>query len=293
MSSFADLVPPKLWSLPAEVEPSDDLGPKPEFKWIHIDDILVDPRYQRPVADRGRRLIKKIIENFKWHKFQPLVVAPIGGGKYSVPDGQHRLTAAHLHPKVDKVPCYIVDLHILEAHAAVFMALNRDRISLTHTQLFYASVTARDPDALHLKDVISRAGVTIPRYPSPGGLKPRSTVSVTTLYNALKKYGDGPVVPALKSFVDAYPETPNQMRQHPVKGVIMLFVHYRKHPNFSYDRVVETLCNIDLPGEVERAREDRLASGNKMDWLLCQRLVRAYNRTNGKSLPPKEKAINS
>src|SRR6185503_19283784 len=97
-------------------------GPAPMLQWLNIDQLVVDPSYQRPIIGKGRRNVDRIARAFSWSCFAPVVVSPVEGGKFAIIDGQHRTTAAAL-VGFDSVPCQIV-IAALEQQAAAFKAIN-------------------------------------------------------------------------------------------------------------------------------------------------------------------------
>lgn len=58
-------------------DPSPDLGPLPTLDWLPLDALFVDDRYQRQITDDGIALINRIVREFRWSKFHPLLVAPV------------------------------------------------------------------------------------------------------------------------------------------------------------------------------------------------------------------------
>jgi hypothetical protein len=124
-----------------------DPGPPPRVAWLPVDRLEIDRRYQRPVSKDGRGRIGRIAAGFRWALFQPLTVAEDaqdGEPLWWVIDGQHRLEASR-QVGLARLPCYIVDAPSVEAQAAQFVALNRDRAILLPTQLHRAAAAAARP----------------------------------------------------------------------------------------------------------------------------------------------------
>jgi hypothetical protein len=69
-------------------------GAVPMLQWLKIEDLVVDPAYQRPIVGHGRRNVDRIAREFSWSCFAPVVVSPVEGGKFAIIDGQHRTTSA-------------------------------------------------------------------------------------------------------------------------------------------------------------------------------------------------------
>lgn len=202
------------------------LGAPPELRWIDLDDLTVDTRYQRDTgSDRSRAQIKRMASAFTWAKFAPVIVARSASGKkFSVIDGQHRVLAALERGDIEQVPCCIVDAPELVQQAQSFVGLNRDQLRLTPMAEFYALVAAADPFAQRLQAVLDSAGIRIPKYaPMYGLTKPNECQAVGALMAVLKKYGEGALSFALHTIHRAYPEEPGQMRAMYIKTLAAIY----------------------------------------------------------------------
>jgi hypothetical protein len=164
-------------------------GKKPKLAWVAIDKLVVDDAFQREVGDRGRKNIKKIASEFRWTRFEPVVVAPASNGRYSVINGQHRATGAKLRGELE-IPCAIVDADQVE-QAAAFAAINGDVTAMTSLQLFHASLISKSPQSKALQAVCDQAKVKVCRYPVPANaMKKGETLAIGALQACLKAFGD-------------------------------------------------------------------------------------------------------
>jgi len=153
-----------------------DPGEVPVLDWIDKALISVDPLYQRPL-DHNR--VATILKGFYWRSFGALVVVPQADGQYHATDGQHRLEAAKLHPKVQHVPVVIVKADDIQAEAGIFVDINRVRKNVTGLELFFAQLAADDPRAVAVLSLCKQAGIRIPKH--PGDYKPGDSVAVGAL----------------------------------------------------------------------------------------------------------------
>ncbi len=181
----------------AKIERPPSLGRPMKLEWLSIKQLVVDPEYQREITIVGRKNIRKIVEQFNWSMFAPIMVAGVGSNRYAIVDGQHRVTAAALCG-VDKVPCAIIEAMRGE-QAAAFRAINANTTKLHTVQLFHAACAAQDQDSLKVLDVCKRAGIVIPR--SLGVCRPRETFCVATIKKGIEKAGDAVTVLALRAIV--------------------------------------------------------------------------------------------
>jgi hypothetical protein len=77
-------------------QPVSDPGPKPELKWLNVEKLYVDSRYQRNTKSRASETnLDYLKKNFSWSLCGALIVCFVPAEKkYAVLDGQHRLVAA-------------------------------------------------------------------------------------------------------------------------------------------------------------------------------------------------------
>jgi hypothetical protein len=150
-------------------------GAAPHLQWLPIEQLVVDPLYQRDITRSGRAHIRAIAANFNWAYFAPLMVAPVEGGCFAVIDGQHRATAARLIG-IEQVPCAVI-VADRRTQAAAFEAVNAKTSKLQKTQIFHARLEAGDATALAVRSACDDAGVQIVRTASNWTYKPHYTAA--------------------------------------------------------------------------------------------------------------------
>ncbi|WP_207458634.1 DUF6551 family protein [Azospirillum sp. SYSU D00513] len=278
-----------------DLDPAKDLGPMPEFCMLPKDWLFVDAIYQRAMStDASKTLVRKIVEEFSWSRFQPVTVTPIDweAGKFAVVDGQHRAAAALLHPGVTEVPAWVIDAPEARDQARAFVGVNLDRIRMTTMQLFRAQLTASDPDAMQVKAVCERAGIRIAFHLSNSAkqLPPRQTMAVSTIRKLIAKHGERPVFFALSILAEAYAETPNQLRGQVIQAVTMLVLDHGER--IERERLVRVLGETDCESLLEAARQVKKLMGGSTEAGMVAALVSAYDkgRMDQKRLVPQVRA---
>lgn len=136
------------------VEPASQ--PAPQLMWIEIADLVIDDRYQRPLAEGNRAAIRRIAGDFHWSRFSPVLVAPVEGGKYALIDGQHRAHAAALCG-YDRIPA-MVALVAPEEQAIAFIEINTRQIKVRGVTIYRAALSAGEPWAIECRDRVEAAG---------------------------------------------------------------------------------------------------------------------------------------
>lgn len=199
----------------ASLTPPSSLGRAPKLEWIAIRDLVIDPEYQREITDQGRKNVRAIASCFNWSMFAPVVVAPAGGSKFAIVDGQHRTTAAALCG-VDKVPCAIIE-GARAAQAAAFKAINGNVTKLSSMQLHHAAVAAGDARAAAIARVCAAAGVTILRYPKAWNIiGAGETMAPAVIARTIARVGAAVTTLGLTCIVAT--SVPGSLRAHVIMG---------------------------------------------------------------------------
>lgn len=166
-------------------------GRKPTLAWLPIAKLSVDAKYQRDTGSRrSRNLIEKIAADFRWSRFGVVLAVKHASG-WHVIDGQHRVEAARACGNIEQVPAVVLPHATIEAAAADFVAINRDRVTVTPLHIHHAMLAAKDPLAVSIDRVCRAAGVTICRYPIPSDKIERGqTLAVATIGRVVKARGE-------------------------------------------------------------------------------------------------------
>lgn len=128
-----------------------EAGPAPMLQWLEIEKLVIDDRYQRPLAPHNWKSIRAIADQFMWSRFSPVLCAPVAGGKFAIIDGQHRTHAAMLCSHKE-VPCQIVQMDLSE-QASSFKSVNANTTRVSGFHILRAALTAGEQWALDLRKV--------------------------------------------------------------------------------------------------------------------------------------------
>jgi hypothetical protein len=180
---------------------SSEIGTVPEMKLLPVEKLVIDPTYQREVGTHGKKNVRKIVNEFRFSRFEPIVVAPTGDGRFAIINGQHRAMAAKLRG-VKMIPSAIVKADQAE-QAAAFAAINGNVTAISSMQLFHANLAAGDSEAKGLAHVCKQAKVNICRYPVPANLmKPGDTLAAGALSQSYRQYGPNVLMLALRCITE-------------------------------------------------------------------------------------------
>lgn len=207
-------------------KPAIKFGREGELKWLPLAKLRIDPSYQRDVGAAGKRNIKRIVENFSWSLFSPVVVSPRPGGLYAIIDGQHRAIAARENGGIKTVPCLVLETDAA-GEARAFAAINGLATRITSLSLYRARLAARDDSAIKIDRVCKRAGVTIAPY-AYIGLKPGETLAVVTIERMIQKFGETAVETALTLIVRSADGGTGLLRDGIIKALARVLYHHPK-----------------------------------------------------------------
>lgn len=223
-----------------------DPGELPVVDWVPKGLIDVDHQYQRP-EDTARAA--KIASSFSWAKFGAVVLVP-DGDRYKVIDGQHRVSAAKLHPLVDHLPAVIMPaVKGVAAEATSFIGINAERKAVQGLELYHARLAAGDEDARTIANVAAKAGVSVPRY--PGAKNPRETIAVSVLQAIIGRHGAMRARECLETLAKAEvaPITANHL-----KAVEHLMFDDEFAGWLDLDELASTIKTMGAAAETEAAR---------------------------------------
>ncbi|WP_158669944.1 ParB N-terminal domain-containing protein [Bradyrhizobium guangdongense] len=251
--------------------PKPDAGERPELQWLKISKLRIDPRYQREIGRRGADNIVAIVPQFKWAKFTPVVVAPIGEGLFAVIDGQHRATAASARG-FESVPCVIIQVDQAD-QADAFVAINANVTAMSPLQLHAARLAAGSKAAAELTEACEAAGVTICRYPVPANkMQPGETLAVAMLQSALEKYGRDVLVAALSCITRTRRGNPGMIRKAIVQALCAVL---EAEPGWLADRakLIFAMQTFDFAARFTAASAKAIETGEKVSSLLVEAIA--------------------
>lgn len=246
------------------------IGDRPELQWVSVDLIDVDSNYQREVRSA---LVDKILRRFSWAKFGALVLSRKADGRFSVVEGQHRWTAATLHPDIDAVPAVIVSHDDVAGEAASFLAINRDRMAVTSVEQYWAGLTAGDPTAMAISAVLQSAGCDV--VPSQGYYRPNLTNSIGAVKRCIERYGDAATRRALLTIRAAWPNEAQALR-----GVLITALSriIRNNAGLADAELAAVLRPQSIARITAHAEAFRKLSGGSSETAITKAVVELHNK---------------
>lgn len=241
---------------PETCTPAPEIGTPAQLCLLPLSALVVDDRYQRPISGgRGRTHVKRIVETFDWRKFTPVIVTAVGGGLYAIIDGQHRATAAMLHPDIDLVPCMVVEVTPAEA-AQCFAAINGNVTRLSKGQVYRARVAGGDAGAMEIESVCRASGVTILMNKNGGTIRdyaPGESFAIGAIERCLKAHGRTVLVTALKAITETGGGNAGNLRATLIYALCDVLA---RRPSWrdAGAKLLDALDEIDLGDTMDAAR---------------------------------------
>lgn len=203
-----------------------DIGRPPELAWVPVDNLDVDPAYQRTLeAPRSRKLIDKIAAEFNWRKFGALIVTPASDNRYWIIDGQHRTHGARQRGDIAYLPAIVHKGLDQTEQALAFLGANRDRVAMSAQALYHALLLAKDPEAQIIAKICNFERITITRHNiSAAKFRARETGAVPMLRRILSKHGEAHLARTVNILVSTWGDVPGALQSGLFMAVSM-FLH--------------------------------------------------------------------
>lgn len=200
---------------------------KPKFEWVEPSKLYVEEEYQRAIAERSVKMIRKIVSGWDWAHIKPPVCVRDRAGRLVVIDGQHTAIAAVSHGAVGKIPIMVIEAKTVADRARAFVSQNKDRLALTPLHLHFAAVAAGDEIAVAVESACKRSGAMILKYPKGqnGTYKIGETFGIGVVTQIVRNRGETHCVRALKVLIDAK-RAP--MPAHEIAAVSLLLTEHGK-----------------------------------------------------------------
>lgn len=189
------------------ITPAPIVGKPPTIEWVNPRDLFIEESYQRDVGENGTALIRRIVQEFSWHKFKTPICfrAPEFDGAIVVVDGQHTSIGCATREEIEIIPVAVYESATEAERAAAFVAHNRDKVALTMQAIFKADIAPGDQFAVAANRACEAAGAKILTQainlslPRPVG----ETMAVGTIRSIVKKFGEEHLTRTMRVLVAA------------------------------------------------------------------------------------------
>lgn len=214
--------------------------------------ILFIDTYQRNVREN---LVKKIAKNIDVVKLGCIVVSLRKNGSYAVVDGQHRLQAMRL-AGYEKALCIVFKDIKKPEEAKKFIGFNKDRASMTATQIFWAEIESEDPRALLILRIAESEGFEITRgvFGKSGHNTSDTIISaVGSLKTIYIRTGEIGLQRTMYFVSKVWKDDSKRVQGSIMLGISIFLAKHAKNPKFSIKRAIEKINDVSIATVLKRS----------------------------------------
>lgn len=253
---------------------------KGALRVVRLDDLSVDPSYQRDVKAKHVR----IVADFNEEALGVPLVGERGDGTKWIVDGLQRITALRKLGRRD-VRAEVFASRGAEHEAQVFKLVNMNRTKLNPFEEFRALLTAHDEQAWLIKEAVEREGFRI--VPSKAtGRNPEHGASglscINTLRNATARFGIESVTFALRTVKAAWSGDPLAVYNVMVGG---LCVFFHRHDGAVDDERLIPRLQMSTPQKIMYTAQNMAIGNMKRDEQVADVVEKLYRRRYGARRP--------
>ena len=233
-----------------------DSVPPPDYTLQNIpkDMLWIDHEYQR--NEISLKNVNRIASMWSWHCVGAITVGRRVDGTLVVIEGQHRVLAAMKRVEIKELPCLVFNVNSLEEEAAIFLAVNTIRKTVSALDQHRAGHVANDPLRTKVQAMLDDLGISIIK-------NPRGSTQTAAIGNILHQYkvqGEDALYGALT--IAKAIEFPNGIPGNIIRGLAVVAKRNPGKIGFIAER-----CAIYPAGTFEasmRRRKELLGKGGEL-----------------------------
>lgn len=252
------------------------MGNPPSIEWQPLDQLYVDPSYQRTVdASDSQASIRKIALAWDWRLCGLLMVSRREGRLFVI-DGQHRLEAARGRGDIPHLPCVIASFEGAEQEAECFVAINTRRRPLTPAALFRAAIAAGDADAIAIDRTLASVGLNVTACADWRVWAKDEVPIIGTIRKFAARRGHEQLIRVLTILAEAFRGT---IRRH--AGILFSAIGALiLQERVDDDLLIGVLAGSDADSWAEDFRHEQLKTGNSAVVSACSIVAAAYREAD-------------
>lgn len=250
------------------------------FQDTYIDTLAIDKlitdEYQRTSENNSPTKIRKMAREFDAAQLGTITVS-LRNGKYYVVDGQHRVLAS----RVVGIKALRAEVHTnlsKEQEAELFVKLNSTSTKVTKAQMYQAYVVAKDPIALHIKQMAESKGMRVGQHTGDGRIS-----AYGTLEKIYKKLGSETLDKTLELIKICWGGDASSVNRYFIEGVAYFIHVYGPNPYYSDEKFIKQLSKVSSTKLFAEMKADTTSS--KIRVKAMNILHRYYNSRLTKQLP--------
>lgn len=253
---------------------------KAALKVLRLDQLNVDPSYQRGVKGK----VGKIVSEFNEDALGLPVIGERSDGSLWIVDGLQRITALRKMERRE-VRAEVFASQGAEHEAEIFKLINLNRAKLTPAEEFRALLTAHDEAAWEIKGACESEGFTIET--SKTGRMPERRATQLTAINTLRmlhrEWGTDPIRFALRVIKTIWPGDPIGSHYLMVEGLGRLW--NRMDGAVDLERLASRLLDVTPQKVIYTAQQSASISSGGTGARVTDVIEKLYRRRNASKRP--------
>lgn len=245
----------------------EKISVKTSYQFLALNDLKLG-NYQRKISIKD---VKKMAIKFDETLLGTITVSK-RDSQYFVIDGQHRVILAKTM-KLKGLMALVYEGLTYEQEAEYFNKLNNangEQKRLRRADIFKASVEAKEPVALDMKNIIESVGF---KMSSTSGAN--TIAAVNTIIKIYRKYGEKGLYDTLKITKDTWDGERYSLNNMILEGIAEFLSIYSIGTNFSKDTFIKQLSKVDPVIILREAKGDNTTNNSKIK--VMNTLFRYYN----------------
>jgi uncharacterized protein DUF6551 len=248
---------------------------EPEFRYVPLESIMVDPRVQRPLNNLRAR---KMADEFDPRSLGTITLNDRGEILYSNIDGRHRCEAARLAGYVSPLAARVYRGLTLRQEAEMFLALNETRVP-TPVSKFLVGIQAEDSAIATVNKIIANYGWEVGH--SAGRGKITAAAALLAIYNGAKvgsRQGSRSdlVHATIASITEAWGHESDAVKASMMLGVASVYARYGSR--IDRDRLVSKMSSVTPRAALAQGAQARAFIGSTEYAGISRWLVSEYNK---------------
>lgn len=240
------------------------------FEVVPLDSVVIDHRYQR--AEKAA-LIMAISLNPNWELFGVPVCFRRSDGTLYCADGQQRIAGFRLsETPPEGIPIVWFPVQGIEEEAAVFVAINEFRKTLSPFEKHRGKIVAQDPATLAIERAVDAAGFTVT---AGQGSDTRGIDAISALQSVYNLLGEEGVSTTLRAIDGAWPNDHTGIGAHMLRGVANVLAE--QNGRLTVEKLSEALGKTSPAEILRKADELRFDIGGSKQKNI-RRAIRALAR---------------
>lgn len=272
-----------------EIQPRPTPPPAPalEERWqllmVPTGSLFVDRRYQRGLV---KTQVRRLVENWDWEKYHPIIVSHRADDRYAILAGQQRTTAA-IELGISELPAILQKQTDIREEAKSYLG-SGEIANINAGDRFKARLIANEVKAFDIWDQIHKAGFTLDCLKEEEGTTFTNPFSIAAVHAIESIYDTGYLPRILDIIMKSWGDKPvKEMVQGPMlRGVYMAVRHLEQY-EVSDEEVSKKLNGQEVKTILDKGadRYRSMVVGRSFDAGVAAVLIDAFNYRRREQVP--------